>query len=390
MTIAYLATLIGAIAALTFSMLIPTLPVIALSETGGKPEQAGWIFGLFTASVLLARMLLDRLSQAFGAGRLLMSASIWLAISVGAYFFVTAMQDLYLVRIAHGFGFGVITTVTASLVVRLTPTERRGRAIGYYGMAQALSMAIGPVLGEALLGVASSALYAFLLLDALIACVISIYVYRHFPLGNPEAPVRPSEEKRSVRWIERKAVPAALQMLFVAVVFGCMLSYLPIYSEWRGHGDWTGTYFLCYAMSLFAVRPISGGLIDTGRTAVALWIGLGAMSGSVALLLAANSVPGFLVSGLLLGCGMGCCQTALQVISLRDVVPTRYAAATGTFFISLDLGFSVGGVLFGMLSRYFSIYSLFQSLFIFLISAGGLAALYHAGEKRKATVNLTD
>jgi len=374
-------TCIGFLTALSFSMLIPTLPRIALDELQAKPNQLGWILGLFTASVLLSRVWIDRFTRSFGSGKLLAASTAMLVAVMASYFFVTNVGLLYLVRVAHGICFGLITTSTAAMSIGLVSKERRGKAIGYYGMAQASSMAAGPVAGEALMSHSPNFLFFSLLAFVSLSWFLAVFAYKRYPRHRRTN----NEAIGKSRWFERKVIPAAAQMLFLATVFGCVLSYLSVYAEMKGLGEWTGAYFLCYALSLFFIRPLSGRWADSPWVSHSVWGGLGSMALSLSFLVMETDVAGFLLSGMFLGIGFGICQTALQAISLRDVQADRYTAATGTFYLSLDLGFSLGAILFGGLTATFPIPILFQWLFLAIGISGGLLMFsQRAGRRRRA------
>ncbi len=60
------------------------------------------------------------------------------------YPFATVLIGLVLLRILHGFGWGMASTASATLVQDVVPPSRRGEATGYYANFGDLAMAFGP------------------------------------------------------------------------------------------------------------------------------------------------------------------------------------------------------------------------------------------------------
>ena len=63
-----------------------------------------------------------------------------------AYPFVSLINLFLLLRIFHGLTFGLVTTAGNSLIVDIMPASRRGEGLGYFGVANNLAMAIGPMI----------------------------------------------------------------------------------------------------------------------------------------------------------------------------------------------------------------------------------------------------
>ncbi len=133
-------------------LLFAVLPLFVVEELGGTESQVGLIMGTFAAAALLSRP---------GSGWLVEALSRKAGLSLGALIYVLAPL-LYIqaqsvsvmlgLRFFHGIGIAAYTTASSVLVADLSPPARRGEAMGYYGMALNLSMAIGPALGAALTG----------------------------------------------------------------------------------------------------------------------------------------------------------------------------------------------------------------------------------------------
>ena len=70
----------------------------------------------------------------------------------GALLFLPAsIPGLMLSRLVLGAGEGTVFTAGSAWVVDMAPEERRGRMIGFYGLAIWTGLALGPPVGELLL-----------------------------------------------------------------------------------------------------------------------------------------------------------------------------------------------------------------------------------------------
>ena len=355
-------TMAGFFVSMTFTVLIPTLPLFAVRTLHIADSRIGLLLGLFTFSVFIARLPVDHLSRRTGPHRLLVASTPLLTVTALSHLFASSFAGLLVLRIAHGLLYGVITTVMTALAALSVEKSKRGSAIGTYNAFQAFSMAIGPALGELLLSFGAGCLFASCAFFALCSTVLSVIIRNRMPAI--ETASVDSSSGFASRWVETKAIPPALMMLLFAVVFGCVLSYLSIFAQERQLFGWTGLFFACYAAGIFAVRPLLGRLIDGGRSRLAVRIGAAVMTISMILFFASHAPFVFLSSGFLLGAGYGMCLTALQHVAISRVAPQRYPAATGTFFWSLDIGFSFGSVAFGALLVWFSLATLFMGLAI--------------------------
>lgn len=65
-----------------------------------------------------------------------------------AGYMVASLLSIFIVlRILHGFAFGMVTVSGNTIVIDILPSSRRGEGLGYYGMANNLAMSFGPMIG---------------------------------------------------------------------------------------------------------------------------------------------------------------------------------------------------------------------------------------------------
>lgn len=140
---AILASAMGFIDGSVVSIAIP-----AMRETlGASLSQAQWISNAYmltlAALILVGGAMGDRfgLARIFSGGiALFVSASIACALAPSAEFLIWA-------RAAQGLGAAFMVPGSLAIIARTYPREERGRAIGIWAGASALTTALGPIVG---------------------------------------------------------------------------------------------------------------------------------------------------------------------------------------------------------------------------------------------------
>lgn len=247
-----------------------------------------------------------------------------------------SLGPLLVVRGVQGIGWGLATTAIASLVADLAPAERRGEAIGVWGLAPTVAMALGPAAGGALSrlgGPATAFLGTALLFLLALGLLLPVTEPRHaagtggrgpFPVG--------------------ALLPCGVLFLS-SLSYGAILAFVPVE---LGTGR-TGTYFLLYAVSILAVRPFAGRLSDRyGRVAVAVpglllgavgVVGTGFVRGPFSLAAAA----------VLYGGGMAGLSFPALVAWTVDLAGDARGTAMAAFYGAYDLAIALGAFALGPL-----------------------------------------
>lgn len=120
-----------------FFATISALPVW-LTQSGVSDSWAGQVTTVLLLATVSTQVLVPRLVKAIGMAPTLAAGLIALgAPSLG----FLASSDLLAVMalcVLRGFGFGIITVLGSMMTAQLVPVERRGEAVGIYGLAIAL------------------------------------------------------------------------------------------------------------------------------------------------------------------------------------------------------------------------------------------------------------
>lgn len=341
----------------SFQMVMPTLPKY-VQFLGAKESVVGLVTGVFTVSAVLVRPFVGRELDRRGRRGIYIQGLGLFLIAVLAYRWAPTAAIVLFVRFLHGIGWGTTTTAAGTIVTDLLPPSRRGEGMGYYGMFPNLAMAVAPATGLYLLARYDYPLvfYSSALLAAL-AFLLAMQLRRDDPPAGQDLP--------APALFEPRALYPSFVTLLMALSYGCVVTFLPIYAEHRGIAN-IGPFFTVYAVTLMATRPLAGRVYDRYGPHTALVPGLVLLTLALIFLSRAQSLAAFLLAGVFYGLGFGSAQPALQALTVAGVPPSRRGAANATFFSAFDLGIGTGAVLLGLVAQIIGYPGMF------LAAAGGV------------------
>lgn len=116
-------------------------------EFGIRQGQVHWLATGFIAAMTTTMLASSWLLDHFGVRKTLgVAMALFSAISIAGGF-ASSPEQLIVARIGQGAMAGLMQPMGMYLVFRVFPRERRGQAMGIYGMGVILAPALGPVLG---------------------------------------------------------------------------------------------------------------------------------------------------------------------------------------------------------------------------------------------------
>ncbi len=350
---------------LSFFLLMPVLPLYALRE--GVPESAiGLIIGVFALTAMVGKPLVGWLLDWRGRRGFLWTGAALFGVASALYPMAHSTAPLLLVRMLHGAGMGLFPTAGVAVAVDLAPPERRGEALGLFGMAGTLALAVGPLAGVALdraLGFPALCLSAALL--AALGTVLSLWV--------PETGVPADPPPFRVGGLFAPAAfrPAAIA-LALCLTYGALASFLPLLTQARAAGN-PGAFFGLMALALLVVRAYAGRLSDRyGRRAIVLPATV-LTAGSLALLAWGPSASWVYGAGFVFGLGFGSAQPALLAWAADRARPGERGKAMGTFYTAWELGIGGGSIFAGLLLPYAGFGGVFGLAGVVALAGGALA-----------------
>jgi MFS family permease len=320
---------------LSFYFILPVMPLYVAS-LGGTSSEIGLIIGLFATMAMLMRPPAGWLIDTRGTRPILfVGMAIFLLASLG-YVALRSVRPILALRLFHGIGMGLFPTAATVVIAELAPPERRGEAMGWFGIANSLGLMLGPVLGPAVaaqLGFPALFLLAAGVAGLGMACICLV------PGGTrPTGPVRPP---RPGDFFSRAAVLPSIILLLLYIPYGMVVAFIPLVATARGLEN-PGLFYAAFAVAMVLVRAKAGEMSDRrGRPAVIVPGTI--VTGLSLLVFGMTTGPvGVLVGGAILGFGFGSAQPALMALTTDRVTPAERGKAMGTFYTAWELGIASG------------------------------------------------
>ncbi len=353
---------------MSIQVLLPTLPVY-LFKVGGSQQDIGYAMGAFTICAMVMRPIAGWLVDTYGRKKIITLGMILMLAVSGLYQLSTVPIMIIVTRGLHGLAFGIVGTAIGTIVADSLPITRLTEGMGYFGLTTSLSMAVAPIIGFWLAdSYGYSALFSWVIAMSVVALLLSMPVKgTKFTLNN---------STRSVigiwtNLLEKSSIPSSSVMFLLAAVYGSVLSFIALYASESGINN-IGLFFTAMAAAMLISRPISGRWADRGGSSKVILIGHLAIITGVSIISLSHTIEGFMTAGAVFGFGFGFCMPTLQALSVRYAPGHRRGAATGTFFIALDLGIGLGTIFWGYVAAASSYQIMYFTTLIPTILAGAL------------------
>ncbi|MDO4163463.1 MAG: MFS transporter [Bacteroides sp.] len=359
---------------INFHALLPTFPFF-VTYLGGDAVAIGLATALFSVASILSRPFLGWLTDTKGRCLLLTLGLVGMSLIPMGYFVSAGIAMAVLLRTVHGAFHAASSNAASTWVTDIIPHTRMGEGLGMYGLSMAISTAVAPALGLAVMNAYGfRPLFALATLAGCIALLLGLSIKnRNYKLS--------SEPLRLGNLFEKMSLPASVTQFFFMIAYGVIEVYVAIYASTH-HLPSGGIYFIFIAVATVLTRILLGRAIDRYGEARLVYTGNAAIIIGILLLVFAHNTPCYILSALLLGYSFGAIQPSLQTMAMHAVSPERRGAASSTFFVAFDLGIALGGFLAGVLIKYFDYDTMFLIIGLFCVVSW---AYYYVFGRRHAS-----
>lgn len=360
-----------------FHALLPTFPFF-VTYLGGDAVTIGLATALFSIASIVSRPFVGWLIDTRGRCTILVLGLIGMALIPMGYFVSAGIAMAVVLRTAHGVFHAASSNASSTWVTDIIPHERMGEGLGMCGLSMAISTAVAPALGLAVMNAwGFRPLFGIAALVALAALLIGIGIRsRNYTVS--DAPLRIRE------LFEPMSVPAAVTQFFFMMAYGVIEVYVAIYAA-TCHLPGGGIYFIFIALATVATRILLGRAVDRYGEARLVYTGNAAIVAGILLLVFAHNVPCYLLSAVLLGYSFGAIQPSLQTMAMHAVAPERRGAASSTFFVAFDFGIALGGFLAGVLVKWMGYDAMFLCMIVPCLLSWGYYYLF--GRRHASSFN---
>ncbi len=349
---------------ISYYFLICILPLYITDVLKGNENSIGYIIGVFAIVSVITRPLCGFMLDNIGRKKIVILSLVFYLVCLVLYNFATSFLLLFILRAIQGFFWGFTSTGFGTIAADLTPTEKRGEGLGYYGLSSTLAMAIGPSIA---LSIMKHGNFSFIFNSG---CVFAIIGLICLALVKYKENINKKVEKGQGitinSFIEPKVIWLAAIMFFTALVYAAIISFIIIYGKQIGVED-PGKFFLIYSIVLFAVRPYAGKSFDKNGPVKSMTIGfICIMLCFISLFISKGSIL-FYFAALVMGIGHGICVPSIIAMAINRVDDNRRGAANATILSAQDLGIGMGSMLLGVLSNIIGLSNMYLACGVIII-----------------------
>ncbi|MFN4066141.1 MAG: MFS transporter [Thermosynechococcus sp.] len=330
----------------SIAAMLPTLPLY-IAETGGTPQQVGFVMGAFAIGLICSRSWLGPLADRRGRKITLLIGLAVAAIAPIFYIFSHNLPLLIAVRLLHGVSIAGFTTGYMALVTDIAPPEHRGEIIGYTSLVHPIGVALGPSLGSWLQMHYSHGL-VFIVASGLAA--LGFMAAAGVRAGNISPQLGVPRAEKSLFWrlllAERLRIPS-LVMLSVGLTFGTIATFIPLFIASERLDISAGLFYSVAAIASFIGRVATGSASDRWGRGLFISTSLACYVLAMLLLAQADTAVEVLWAAVLEGLAGGVIIPMVAALMADRSSPEERGRVLSLSLGGFDLGMALAGPLLG-------------------------------------------
>ncbi len=325
--------------------------------------------GLLMATGTLVSVSLKPVNGLFvdrgGRTAFLVTGALLASASTIPWLFVTQKgAHLFAIRIFQGAAYSFFATASYAYIAAVAPPDRRGEALGVFGLSFFIPTALGGWLGEWVIGQAG---FRGLFLSAVvISCLSGVMP---FFMREPRRSARLSPSALLDFFSRSYFIPNSASFLF-GTAFGSIFTFLPVFLLIRKIST-IGVFVMIYALTVIATRTLGRKIADRmPRERLAL-VSLLLLAGGILAIPFVGGHGGISLVALVTGVGHGFLFPSLSALILDRGGSERGGMAMAMFTGAFDMGLVVGAAAFGFVAEHLGYTIMFSSAAAFT-AAGAL------------------
>ncbi|WP_315906288.1 MFS transporter [Priestia koreensis] len=309
--------------------------------------KAGIMTTAFMIAAIITRPFMGALLHKMNMKRALLIVFAVMTVTLVLSYNQSALSILIPLRIIQGIGFGINTTILATMATNRIPGNRLGEGIGYFGMATSLGTTLGPMVALSLL---HSFSFNIMIISSVILMALSfVFAITVKNLKLSYTPPKGTEKKPSLlqyAFDSRALLPVFLVMLFY-FGFAGIINFIDGLGKEANLGSHVSLFFLINAVIMVVIRPFTGRIYD--RFGHKYLVYPGALCGIIGLVLLSNtySMPMFILAAILYGVAYGIMQPTFQAWAVSRVEVDKRPTANAMTLSFMDLGVALGSLVLG-------------------------------------------
>jgi predicted MFS family arabinose efflux permease len=364
-----------------FSNYAPMLSVVPLWSAGGGtgPAGVGAATGVTMATTVAVQTCMPWLLRRLSLRVLFAVGAVLLGVPTVGYVATSDLGWVLAVSAVRGVGFGMVAVAGSALVAELVVAERRGTAVGWYGVAVGLPQVV--CLPLAVWWAQQGGFTGVFVVTAVLSVLAAPLVLAIAP--HVHGPVRPGERRPVVDQLRPMLNPWVV-LLTAACALGGLTSFLPLALT---EGAVAATALFVLSAAAITGRWGAGWLSDrlgVGRllvpSVVACAVGVLAFAAAVTAGPASTAVA--MAAAVVYGFGFGALQNDTLVVMFARARPGGNGTASTVWNMAFDAGTGAGAVATGLVAAALSISGAFTVAALVVLAAVPSAWLSAAAARR--------
>ncbi|GAA1571840.1 MFS transporter [Kribbella hippodromi] len=326
----------------SFFLTLASLPSYAV-RGGTGAGSAGAVTAVMLGCTVAVQAVVPWLERRLGTPVLLVIGLIALGSPAPLYLLSDSLGWLAAISAVRGIGFAILTVIGALLSTSVAPADRRGEAIGVYGLCIAVPNLIAIPAGAALTSSGRFGWVAVLAAAPLLAIPFVLRLRRR----QDDSP----HTKTAAGPAVRSASGPAIVLLVVMLSGGGLLTFLPIA---RPDGSLATIALLvlgvCSTVSRWRIGHIHDRFGGRGLQPTMIAAGIVGLA-LVAIALQGHGRTAALLAGVaLFGIGYGATQSLTQIAVFERTPPEQAVTASAVWNTAFDAGTGIGAYGIGLLA----------------------------------------
>ena len=314
-------------------------------ELGASSAFAGIVVGIMSLAAMFLRPVAGNLTDKFSKYRLSFIGGALIFVGVMGYVLTPSSGWLLLFRLINGTGYVLCTVCMTTWLAFLVPRQHVGEAMGFYGLMNALAMALAPAVS---INIYQKIGYRTSLVASAVSALLMIVAIQF--VGDHALPKkRVRTQKKSFKIIQFNVLPVAILTTLFAIPYFVTQADIVTYVEQKHLTVAVGSYFLIYAVVLLIIRVGLKRYFDTVRFGVWFWLSLVSTAAYIILLTVMNNDWQMALAAALMASGYGIIYSVLQSTALLLAPIEEQGLASATFYLGLDIAMAFGPMISGVI-----------------------------------------
>ncbi len=330
---------------LSVFQLLPTAPFHILA-LGGSHAAAGLFLGLLTYASALSAPFTGAVADRVGTRRVLLVSSAAIAVFTALYAVVPGYQAILALVVVHGVFWSGLLSASGAYVTDMVPPARRAEGLSYWGFASVIAVSAAPALG---LWVFDRGGWVALSLEITVLNIIMAIIAWRLP---PDLPRAVAHVRRLGDVIEWRVLALGMTLFLYSFSYGGITSFAAIHAEQQGVTP-RALYFTVFAIAVIVTRPFIARYADRAGHQRVIIPCLAMVVAGVALLAAASTRTGFVISALAFGTGFGSAYPVFVAQLMQRVDDRRRGATFGALIGAFDTGIGTGSIVIGWAGEHY-------------------------------------